>query len=99
VTSGFLRGYFMLTKTSASNLCPLRQSVYIGRVQSSIYIGKSRYICCKHNTIKNLLSNEIILINYVKSQENIVDSLTKNLSRELLYSLSKRMDLRPIKIK
>lgn len=71
----------------------------IGMVQGSIYIGKSRYICCKYNTVKNFLSNKIILIDSVKSQENIVDSLTKNLSREFVYSLSKIMDLRPLKIK
>jgi len=39
----------------------------------------------RHNTIKHFLLNEIISINYVKSKQNIVDSLTKNLLRELMY--------------
>ena len=68
----------------------------IGMVQSNIYIGRTTHT---HNTIKNLLLNEIILIDYVKLQENIVDLLTKSLSRELVYSLSKRMDLRLLKMK
>jgi hypothetical protein len=40
---------------------------------------KSRYICRKH-----LLSNKIISIDFVKSNKNITDPLTKGLSRELL---------------
>jgi len=47
------------------------QSV-IRRVQSNMHNGKSR-----HNTIKYFLLNEIISINYIKSKQNIVDSLTK----------------------
>lgn len=39
----------------------------IENAQSTIYDDKSRHICHTHNTIKHLLSNEIISINYVKS--------------------------------
>jgi len=50
---------------------------------------KSRHICCRYNTVKHLFSNEIVSINYVKSKENTMDLLTKNLSRELVYNLSR----------
>ena len=63
----------------------------IDRVQNHMYNGKSRHICHRHNTVRQLLSNRIISIDYIKSKENIADPLTKGLTKELLYSSSKEM--------
>ena len=49
----------------------------IGRTHRNTYNDKSRHICRRHNTIKQLLSIVIIFIDYVKSKDNIVDLLTK----------------------
>jgi hypothetical protein len=38
-----------------------------------------------------------ILTIYVKSKENIVDPLTKYLSREIVYSSSREIELKPSK--
>ena len=62
-----------------------------------MYNGKSRYIHRRHNTIGQLLSNGVISLDYVKSKENIVDSLTKGLYRELVEKSFKIMRLKPIK--
>jgi len=56
-----------------------------------------RHICRRHNTIKYLLLNEVVFIDYVKSKNNIVDPLTKDLSRELVYNSSRRMDIKLLK--
>jgi hypothetical protein len=64
-----------------------------------MYNGKSRHICHRHNTVKNLLSNDIIYIDYVKSMENIMNPLTKGLSRELVYNSLRVISLKPLKIK
>ena len=56
----------------------------IGRAQNSMDNGKSRHICRRHNTIRQLLSTGVISLDYVKSKENIVDPLTKGLNRELV---------------
>ena len=66
----------------------------IGRAQSSMYNGKSRHIRRRHNTIKQLISNGIISIDYVKSKENIADPLMKGLSRDQMYCLSRGMELK-----
>ena len=71
----------------------------IGKTQSNMYNGKSRHICHRHNTVKNLLSNDIIYIDYVKSMENIMNLLTKSLSRELVYNSLRVISLKPLKIK
>ena len=61
-----------------------------------MYNGKSRHIRRRHNTVRQLLSNGIISIDYIKSKENIADPLTKGLTKELVYSSSKGMGLKPI---
>ncbi|PHU28511.1 hypothetical protein BC332_00604 [Capsicum chinense] len=60
-----------------------------------MYNGKSRHIRWKHNTIRELLSSGIITVDYVKSKDNVLDPLTKGLSREGVERTSKGMSLRP----
>ena len=69
----------------------------IGRAQSHNYNGKSRHILRRHNTIRQLLSNGIISIDYIRSKDNIADPLTKGLTREQVESSSKGMGLKPMK--
>ena len=69
----------------------------IGRAQSHVYNGKSRHIRRRHNTVRQLLSNGIISVEYVKSKDNIADPLTKGLARELVEISSRGMGLKPIK--
>lgn len=80
---------------SAINIHCDNQSA-IARAQNSMYNGKSRHIRRRHNTIKQLISNGIISINYVKSKENLADPLTKGLARDQVYHLSRGMGLKPI---
>ena len=68
----------------------------IGRAQSSMYNGKSRHIRRRHNTVRQLLANGIISIDYVKSKDNLADPLTKGLSRDQVNYSSRGMGLRPI---
>ena len=69
----------------------------IGRAQNSMYNGKSRYIRCRHNTIKQQLSTGVISVDFVKSKDNIADPLTKGLNGELVEKSSKGMRLKPTK--
>ena len=69
----------------------------IGRAQNSMYNGKSRHIHRRHNTIRQLLSTEVISLDYVKSKDNITDPLTKWLNKELVEKSSRGMGLKPIK--
>ncbi|GKE09289.1 zinc finger, CCHC-type containing protein, partial [Tanacetum coccineum] len=69
----------------------------IGRAHNTMYNGKSRHIRRRHNSIRQLLSTGVISIDYVKSKDNIADSLTKGLSRELVSKSSKGMGLKPLK--
>ena len=68
----------------------------IGRANSTLYNGKSRHIRRRHKTIRQLLSNGVITIDYIRSKDNLADPLTKGLPREKVQTLSKGMGLRPI---
>ena len=68
----------------------------IGRAQNDMYNGKSRHIRRRHNTVRQLLSNGIISIDYIKSQDNLADPLTKGLMREQVNCTSWGMGLKPM---
>ena len=68
-----------------------------GKAQSSMYNSKSRHICRRHNTIRQLLLTGVISIDYVKSKDNIADPLTEGLNRELVEKSLKGMGLKPLK--
>ena len=68
----------------------------ICRAQNKMYNGKSRHIRRRHNTIKQLLENGIISIDYIQSKKNLADPLTKGLPRDQVNCLSRGMGLKPI---
>ncbi|PHT51037.1 hypothetical protein CQW23_10784 [Capsicum baccatum] len=67
----------------------------IGMAGSMMYNGKSRHIRQRHETVRELISSGIITVDYVKSKDNVLDPLTKGLSREGVERTSKGMGLRP----
>ncbi|PHT58631.1 putative disease resistance protein RGA4 [Capsicum baccatum] len=67
----------------------------IGMVGSMMYNGKSHHIRRRHNTVREILSSGIITVDYVKLKDNMLDPLTKGLSREGVERTSKGMGLRP----
>lgn len=67
----------------------------IARAQNSMYNGKSGHIRRRHNTVRQLISNGVISIDYIKSKDNLADPLTKALNRYQMYCLSRGMGLKP----
>ncbi|KAK4368221.1 hypothetical protein RND71_012013 [Anisodus tanguticus] len=65
------------------------------RTQSSMYNGKSRHIRRRHKTVRQLITTGIISIDYIKSNDNITDPLTKGLPKDQMFCLSRRMGLKP----
>ena len=78
----FLEDMPMWMKLVPPNCIHCDSKSAIGRAQSHMYNSKSWHICWRHNTVRQLLSNGIISIDFIKSKENIVDPLTKTLSKE-----------------
>ncbi|PHT67703.1 hypothetical protein T459_27190 [Capsicum annuum] len=63
--------------------------------ENMMYNGKSHHIRRRHNIVRELHSSGIITVDYVKSKDNVSDSLTKDPSREGVERTSKGMGLRP----
>ena len=58
------------------------------------YNGKSRHINLRHEYVRQLISDGIITIVYVRSCNNLADPLTKGLSRDLVRSTSASLGLK-----
>ena len=68
----------------------------IGRVKNHYYNGKPRPIRRKHSTVRSYLSSGIIAVDYIKSNENLVDLFTKALAKDKAWNTSREMGLKSI---
>ena len=66
----------------------------ISRSLNKIYNGKSRHIALRHEFTRELIPNGIIIVFCIKSKDNIVDPLTKGLSRDMIKGTSHVIGLR-----
>ena len=57
----------------------------IGIAHNKYYNGKSRYIRRKHSTVRLYINNGTINVDYISTNDNIVDPLTKALAREKIW--------------
>ncbi|KAF3638365.1 putative phosphoserine aminotransferase, chloroplastic-like [Capsicum annuum] len=83
---------FGISKTSLDVSFALQKNE--GKAGSMMYNGKSHHIRRRNNTVRELLSSEIITVDSVKSKDNVSDSLIKGLSREGVERTYKGMGLR-----
>ncbi|GJX66323.1 hypothetical protein Tco_0300666 [Tanacetum coccineum] len=56
----------------------------LAKAYSQMYNGKSRHLGVRHSMIRELIRNGVISIEFVRSQHNLADHLTKGLARDLL---------------
>ena len=64
--------------------------------RNKIYNGKKRHVRLRHNTVRQLISNGVISMEFVRSKKNLADLLNKGLTGQLVYDTSKGMRLKPI---
>jgi len=68
----------------------------IAKIKNRYYSGKRRQIRRKHNTIRECISNGAVGVDFVRTNENLVDPLTKGINREKVQETRSRMGLMPI---
>jgi len=68
----------------------------IGIAKNKTYNGKNRHIQLRHNLVKQLLKRGTISIDYVNSEWNLADPLTKPLGRNMILETSRGMGLKPL---
>lgn len=76
---------------SVSIHCDCQAAIAVAKNKS--FNGKNRHIRLRHNVIKHMLRDGIISIDYLKSEMNLADPLTKPLQRKVTFETSRGMGL------
>ncbi|GJY51765.1 zinc finger, CCHC-type containing protein [Tanacetum coccineum] len=56
----------------------------LAKAYSQMYNGKSRHLGVSHSMIRELIMNGVVSIEFVRSQQNLADHITKGLARDLV---------------
>ncbi|GKB79627.1 hypothetical protein Tco_0946522 [Tanacetum coccineum] len=54
------------------------------KAYSQMYNGKSRHLGVRHSMIRELITNGVVSIEFVRSQQNLADHLTNGVARDLV---------------
>ena len=88
----FLEDILMWKKHLSAIQIPCYSQSIIAYAHSNLYNGKSHHIRRRHKTIRQLISNVEIIIDYIKSDDKLEDPL----SWDIVAESSKGMSLKPM---
>ncbi|GJT60944.1 zinc finger, CCHC-type containing protein [Tanacetum coccineum] len=66
----------------------------LAKTYSQMYNGMSRHLGVTHSMIRELIMNEVVSIEFVRSQRNLADHLTKGLARDLVLKSAEWIGLK-----
>ncbi|GJS87919.1 hypothetical protein Tco_0770555 [Tanacetum coccineum] len=66
----------------------------LAKAYSQVYNRKSRHLGVRHSMIHELITNGVVSMEFVRSQQNLADHLTKGLARDLVIKSAKEMGLK-----
>nr|GEX79390.1 zinc finger, CCHC-type [Tanacetum cinerariifolium] len=66
----------------------------LAKAYSEMYNGESRHLGVRYSMIRELITNGMVSIEFVRSQQNLVDHLTKGLARDLVINSTEGMGLK-----
>ncbi|GJY30709.1 hypothetical protein Tco_0414204 [Tanacetum coccineum] len=93
-TSGWV---FMLGGAAAGKEAELLRNLILEIplwAHSKMCNGKSRHLSVRHSMIRELIMNGVVSIEFIRSQQNLVDHLTKGLARDLVLKSAEGMGLK-----
>ena len=67
----------------------------IAHAKSKIYNGKSRHIRLRHKIVRQLINNGVMSLDFVRSERNLANPLTKPLVKRLVSETSRGIGLIP----
>ncbi|GJU02159.1 zinc finger, CCHC-type containing protein [Tanacetum coccineum] len=68
-------------------------SATLAKAYSQMYNGKSRHLGIRHSMIRELITNGVISIEFMRSQQNLADHLMKGLARDMVIKYTEGMGL------
>ncbi|GKE32434.1 zinc finger, CCHC-type containing protein [Tanacetum coccineum] len=91
ITSSTMESEFMaLAATGKEAEC----AATLAKAYIQMYNGKSRHLGVRHSLIRELITNGVVSIEFVRSQQNLADHLTKGLARDLVIKSAEGMGLK-----
>nr|GEZ26587.1 zinc finger, CCHC-type [Tanacetum cinerariifolium]GEZ53647.1 zinc finger, CCHC-type [Tanacetum cinerariifolium]GEZ83143.1 zinc finger, CCHC-type [Tanacetum cinerariifolium] len=66
----------------------------LAKAYVKMYNGKLRHLGVRHRMIRKLIINEVVSIEFVRSQPNLADHLRKGLARDLVLKFAEGMGLK-----
>ena len=63
---------------------------------NGVYNGKRRHIRLRHKIVRELITTGVISLDFVKSEKNIADPLTKGLSKRVVHETALEMGLKSL---
>ncbi|GJU62811.1 zinc finger, CCHC-type containing protein [Tanacetum coccineum] len=66
----------------------------LAKAYSQMYNEKSRHLGVRHSMIRELITNEVVSIEFLRSQQNLDDHLTNGLARDLVIKSVEGMGLK-----
>ncbi|GJZ13175.1 zinc finger, CCHC-type containing protein [Tanacetum coccineum] len=66
----------------------------LAKAYSHMYNGKSRHLGVRHSMIHERITNGVVSLEFVRSQQNLDDHFTKGLARDLVIKSAERMGLK-----
>nr|GEU81485.1 zinc finger, CCHC-type [Tanacetum cinerariifolium] len=63
----------------------------LAKAYRHMYNGKSKHLGVRHSMIRELITNGVVSIEFVRSQQNLADHLTKGLARDLVIKSAEGM--------
>nr|GEW48061.1 retrovirus-related Pol polyprotein from transposon TNT 1-94 [Tanacetum cinerariifolium] len=73
---------------------PRNKLASLAKDYSQMYNGKSRHLGVRHSMIRELITNGVISIEFVRSQQNLADHLTRGLARDMVIKSAEGMGLK-----
>nr|GEU39161.1 zinc finger, CCHC-type [Tanacetum cinerariifolium] len=90
----FLLEITLWVKPIASISIRCDSAATLAKAYSQMYNGKSRHLSVRHSMIRKLITNGVVYIEFVMSQQNLAGHLTKGLSRDLVIKSAEGMGLK-----
>nr|GEU63428.1 zinc finger, CCHC-type [Tanacetum cinerariifolium] len=66
----------------------------LANAYSQMYNGKSRHLGVRHSMIRKLITNGVVSIEFMRSQQDLADHLTKGLARDFIIKSAEVMRLK-----
>ncbi|GJZ71481.1 zinc finger, CCHC-type containing protein [Tanacetum coccineum] len=93
-----LAGYSCLILLWSKPIAPISircdNAATLAKAYNQMYNGKSRHLGVRHSMIRELITNGVVYIEFVRSQRNLADHLTKGLARDLVLKSTEGMSLK-----